>query len=155
VGAVCCRKVSDSWFPASVWLEELLLEGTAGLPESIPQYPGDPSALLSLYLRQGMLLDASRVACAMLDPKIAGSNDCGLPEKGEICFIPHKKMDVLWNLFERALSNEGIDRAAKGRLRHAQALLVGGLEKHFERMKIGEAGIRSNRTLNRTHFFQC
>ncbi|CAB9514029.1 expressed unknown protein [Seminavis robusta] len=130
------------------WLEGLLISGTA-------LFPGDPSALLSLYLRRGMVLEACSVACAMLDSQKekAATQGTGLPEKGDIYFLPHKKIDILWNLLEIALRKEGIDPSTKSKVIQGQQTLCKGLEEHFERIQRSELGLRSMRTLNSPGFF--
>ena len=70
-----------------------------------------------------------------------------LPEKGDIDFVPYAKIDVLWNLIDKALSDPTVSAREKGKLKESRKTMETSLEKHFELMKISEAGMRSARAL--------
>jgi len=143
------------------WLEQLLLGNlteTGGLFGGRPKpgcsrlYNGDPSALLSLYTRQGMLLEA----CNVVSTVLSANHDFKsreerapnrLPEKGDIDFVPYNKIDILWNLMEKTIAVGNLNSDEERALRNAQSMVKLALEKHFALLKVSEMGIRSARSL--------
>jgi hypothetical protein len=143
------------------WLEAFLLYGKEKMDvpglfarrraRGIDGYMGDPSFLLSLYTHHGMLEEACRVVCAVL----AGPDDSfreyvaqnRLPEKGEIDFVPYKKIDLLWNLIDRVLQKGMLSNVESRRLSDARLQMEKAVEKHFQLLEISEMGIRSARAL--------
>jgi hypothetical protein len=150
------------------WLERLLMGSDApsanisnGLFARRPTlgsniYLGDPSALLTLYIKHGRLAEACDLVTSILtgvnqqqrgsesrDAKAASR----LPEKGDIDFVPYSKIDVLWHLIEVSLGKGGCDKSEASRIRESQDTMEAALEKHFALMKISEMGMRSARTL--------
>ena len=70
-----------------------------------------------------------------------------LPEKGDIDFVPYRKIDILWNLIDFALSNHKVDASEGKLITLARDKMEAALEKHFALMKISELGMRSARAL--------
>ena len=114
---------------------------------------GDPSAVLSLYMRRGLYTSACRVVSAILmghgDGTQARENraPARLPEKGDIDFVPYDKIDVLWCLVEEALNYVRVDQTTKRMLQEARDTMETAIEKHFGLMKISDLGSRSARAL--------
>jgi hypothetical protein len=116
-------------------------------------YLGDPSALLALYSKQGLLAEA----CTVVTSTLTGVDGEGktrearvasrLPEKGDIDFLPYKSIDMLWNLVDILISKRVLGASEERRVRAARDLMEAALEKHFALAKISEAGMRSARTL--------
>jgi hypothetical protein len=151
------------------WLERLLTgadlctaDQSIGLFARRPKpglvvYSGDPSALVSLYTKRGMLGEACEVIASTLsgfDGHQSGSGSresrapSRLPEKGDIDFVPYQKIDVLWNLIELALSKGAVEKAEANRMRDSREKMELALEKHFSLMNISEMGMRSARALS-------
>jgi hypothetical protein len=131
-------------------LESLLL----GPPKSRGLFAGktgNPSALILVYIRWGMLLEASTVVTSTLlgngfdRKKVAASR---LPEKGNIDFVPYKIIDLLWDLMGKEIANPNIDSDTRKNLHLARIRIEQVLTEHFELMKISEAGLHSARVLN-------
>lgn len=146
------------------WLEQLMmgnptdsvspggLFGGRPKPGCARVYLGDPSALLTLYTRQGMLLEACNVVTTvLLSDQGAKSREerapSRLPEKGDIDFVPYKKIDILWSLIEKTISAGYVEDSTKSELRQAQDSVAQALERHFALLQISEVGIRSARIL--------
>lgn len=151
------------------WLERLLmgdeeifgLDTSNGLfarrskKEGSRIYLGDPSALVSLYTKYGLLKEACQVVTAILvglDGAEARRAKAPhrLPEKGDIDFVPYHKIDILWNLIENALELGELDEMTEKDLLKAQGEMKQALHDHFELVKLTEAGLLSARRLGRT-----
>ena len=146
------------------WLDQLMmgnpidsvspggLFGGRPKPGCARVYLGDPSALLTLYTRQGMLLEACNVVTTVLSSDQGGKSreeraPSRLPEKGDIDFVPYKKIDILWSLIEKTISTGNVEESTKSELRRAQDSVVQALERHFGLLQVSEVGIRSARIL--------
>jgi hypothetical protein len=148
------------------WLERLLMGAdvssssqSSGLFSRRPKpgscvYLGDPSALVSLYTKRGMFVEACNIVTATLsgvEGYEGGSRESRaasrLPEEGEIDFVPYQTIDLLWNLIELVLSKRVIGRSEKKSISGARGKMKAALEKHFALMKISEVGMRSARAL--------
>jgi len=144
------------------WLELLMvgddaasaggLFGRRPKPGCSRVYLGDPSALMTLYTRQGMLLEAVSVAISVLTVSASRHEKptSRLPENGNIDFVPYKKIDILWNLLERVVNDKDVTKEVIAQLRSAQDKLTDALQTHFSLMKMSELGIRSARALGRS-----
>ena len=75
-----------------------------------------------------------------------------LPEKGDIRFVPYKKIDVLYDLMERTLRQPGVEKELQVQLRTSQQKLVTALKQHFDEIKRDEMGLRSARVVVRSAF---
>lgn len=148
------------------WLERVLIGADEGSPSlsgglfarrsksGSSVYLGDPSALLTLYTKRGMFVEACNIVTVTLSG--LGSQENGsresrassrLPEKGDIDFVPYRKIDILWNLIDFALSNHKVDASEGKLITLARDKMEAALEKHFALMKISELGMRSARAL--------
>jgi hypothetical protein len=151
-----------------VWLERLLLgvpalSYAAGLFSKGPNgdttaYSGDPTGLLGLLVKWGRYAEACDVVSGMLTGSLLDGDGmlsresrapARLPEKGDIDFVPYDKIDVLWNLIDRACSDYLIDSAEKKKLQESRDEMEKALEKHFKLTGISEQGARSARALSR------
>lgn len=144
------------------WLSIVILgasqNSTTGLfaPRQTPggkNYLGDPSALLSLYIKRGMLAEACNTVSQVLSVRQGGGQvqydkaASRLPEKGDIDFVPYDSIDFLWNLIEIALSKHVLAPAEIKQLMEARSRMEKSIEKHFALMQISEMGMRSARAL--------
>ena len=140
------------------WLDHLLVHGCgnssdSGLFAKRPSagasvYLGDPSALLSLYMKRGMYIDACRVVSSVLDASGRESKaPSRLPEKGDMDFVPYNKIDLLWNLIEVTLADGVLDKAQGDAIVEAREQMEQSLERHFELLNISEMGLKSARAL--------
>ena len=152
---------SDVSLPA--WLENLLLGIGGKQPNGLfakrpvsdsSGYLGNPSALLSLYMKQGMFIEACNVVTGTLlghdgsDTDSRQSNASSrLPEKGEVDFVPYTKIDLLWNFIEVVLSKPEVDKVERLKVREARDQMESALQKHFVLLKISEMGMKSARAL--------
>ena len=141
------------------WLEQLAVFGTnhADLPglfarrraPGVEGFLGDPACLLNLYTARGMYKEACRVVSTVL----AGPNNdyreskapSRLPERGEIDFLPHNKIDILWNLIQLAV-NKG--RADAPEILQARSQMEESLTKYFDLLQISDMGAQSARALS-------
>jgi len=132
------------------WLETLLLSPPNGRGLFTAK-TGNPCALILIYIRWGMLLEAAAVASSTLfgngidRKKLAPSR---LPEKGDIDFVPYKIIDLLWDLIDKEIADPNTDDDSKENFRRARTQMERALTEHFELMKISEAGLHSARVLN-------
>lgn len=157
-------------FQIPLWLSNLLMgddvsdPSVSGLFARRPEpgsrvYLGDPSALLTLYMKRGMFLEACHVVSSILNGRDGMATrkekaPSRLPEKGDIDFVPYKKIDILWNLIEKYLSKEELGSEMRQLLNDAQKELTSALEQHFAMMKVSEMGVRSARTLGQQSFMK-
>jgi hypothetical protein len=145
-----------------IWLERLLIGADAqssenGLFAPRPSagsgtFLGAPSALLTMYIERGMLLDACCVVISVL--KGFGRTDSRaskapnrLPEVGDIDFVPYQNIDLLWNVIEIAISKGVYNKEEKAEILQCRGQMEEALKKHFEYMRISEMGMRSARLL--------
>jgi hypothetical protein len=156
--AFLSTEIGPAQLPA--WLEYFLTYGNADIErpglfakrstKDDSVYLGDPSALLSLYMNRGMFIEACKLVSAVL----SGCGSWGrrtkassrLPEKGDIDYVPYRKIDLLWN----AIELEVIPNAQSvylADLLAARSDMERALEKHFELLNISEIGLVSARTL--------
>ena len=156
---------SGASFP--LWLERLLLgvhtesAGTKSClfahhaSSSDGRYSGDPSGLVSLYMKRGLYSKACIIVSALLTGTLDGNGDksremrapARLPEKGDIDFVPYAKIDTLWGLIDHVLSKPATSVSEKKKLEESRKEMEAALEKHFELMKISEQGMQSARAL--------
>ena len=151
------------------WLERTLMGADApvskvsnGLFARRPErgsstYLGDPSALVTLYTKQGMFAEACDVVTSILsgiNRYEAGSElredqaPSRLPELGAVDFVPYKKIDILWQLIEMAC-NKGVGKKTElDRVISSRNKMEVALEKHFSMMRVSEMGMRSARALH-------
>jgi hypothetical protein len=145
------------------WLENLLLGVEAsnhydGLFVKRPvlgssAYSGNPSALVTLYMKHGMFVEACNIVTWTLS---GGACPCGtredkassrLPEKGEVDFVPYQTIDLLWNVIEVVLSK--VKNGLAQETRDSRDRMEAALEKHFALLQISEMGIKSARALKK------
>ncbi|GAX19399.1 hypothetical protein FisN_4Lh379 [Fistulifera solaris] len=142
------------------WLEYFLTYGNADIErpglfakrstKDDSLYSGDPNALLSLYMKRGMFIEACRLVSSVL----SGSGSWGrqtkassrLPERGDIDYVPHRKIDLLWNSIELEVGANA-QSVFLADLLAARSDMERALEKHFELLNISESGLVSARTL--------
>jgi hypothetical protein len=72
-----------------------------------------------------------------------------LPEKGDMDFLPYRKIDILWEMIEIILKKKRVSLGEMRELRFARNKMEESLEMHFELMKISEMGASSARALSR------
>jgi hypothetical protein len=144
------------------WLEYFLTYGNADIERpglfakrsnsDDSLYSGDPNALLSLYMKRGMFIEA----CKLVSSVLSGSGSWGrqtkasfrLPEKGDIDYVPYRKIDLLWNAIELEVkANANAESVFLADLLAARSKMERALEKHFELLNISESGLVSARTL--------
>merc|ERR1712113_1027284 len=110
---------------------------------------GNPSALLTLYTRRGMFLEACNVVTVILgDNERATKAASRLPEKGSIDYVPYSSIDLIWNLIEIARSKGVYSTNEERRILKSRGDMEHAIQKHFEYMKVSEMGMRSARMLN-------
>ena len=146
------------------WLDHFLVNGGGGNTSEVGlfarrptsdtsnAYPGDPSALLSLYTKRGMYLEACRLVTLVLTGINSSDREKNapfrLPEKGNVDFVPYNKIDLLWNLIQDAVENEVLKKNEADEVLSARDRMEKALEKHFELLKISEMGLMSARALS-------
>ena len=111
------------------------------------------SALCTLYMHHGRYV----AACNLVTRVLTGGDDeanarkglsvSRVPEQGNIDFVPYNKIDLLWDLVERALRQGSIDESTKSQLRVSRMKMEDALKLHFSLLKISEEGLRSARAL--------
>eukprot|EP00934_Nitzschia_sp_Nitz4_P008670 Nitzschia sp. Nitz4//scaffold196_size54656//32361//37667//NITZ4_006643-RA/size54656-processed-gene-0.53-mRNA-1//1//CDS//3329540438//8660//frame0 len=146
------------------WLERFLLGADVasenGLFAVRPQvagglqgYSGNPTALFALYVRYGMFTEACDVVSFILEHTKSGERSPSeravsrLPEKGEIDYVPYKKIDELWSLIAVVLKKGVLGTTEEKRVTGARDRMKVALEGHFSRLKVSESGLRSARAL--------
>jgi hypothetical protein len=122
------------------------------------RYLGDPAALLTIYMKWGMYVAACNVVSSVLSGKSAEETGFSsrqsrapsrLPEKGDMDFLPYRKIDILWEMIEIILKKKRVSLGEMRELRFARNKMEESLEMHFELMKISEMGASSARALSR------
>ena len=126
---------------------------------------GNPTDLIRLYMKYGMLSNACKVVHDILEGGSSSSSGSGssireelatkrLPEKGCIDFVPYAVIDQLWNMIETYVqsTSSGIiiseaDVVKKESLLKDRNAMEHAIEKHLELMKISEMGLLSARAL--------
>jgi hypothetical protein len=161
--------IDPSGVSLPLWLERLLLgvqDKSAGAKpglfahhacSSSGIYSGDPSGLVSLYMKRGLYSKACSIVSALLTGMNDGNDDksremrapARLPEKGDIDFVPYAKIDTLWGLIDHVLSNPATTESEKKELEESRKAMERALEKHFQLMKISEQGMQSARALTK------
>lgn len=147
------------------WLEAILMGAGTVSPNGLfaprprsgaaQTFLGDPTALLNLYAKHGMLAEACTVVSSTLlavhgdDENIESRAVSRLPEKGDIDFLPYKSVDMLWNLVGIVLSKRVLGAAEEKKVRVARDTMGAALEKYFASLKISETGMRSARALRK------
>lgn len=129
------------------WLRSILIgkDRSHGL---FSKKTGDPTALLNLYMKYGLFVDACELISEVLtDNARIKSSTARLPENGDIDFIPYETIDRLWNSMNTYMNLPSTGSIEKNGVRDAMVLLENALKKHFELMQISETGILSARTL--------
>ena len=151
------------------WLERTLMGADAPLSKASnglfarrPEkgssaYLGDPSALVTLYTKQGMYAEACDVVTKILsgiNRHEAGSelreNQAAsrLPERGDVDYVPYKKIDILWHLIDMVQKRNAGKKSELDRIVSSRNKMEVALEKHFTMMKVSELGMRSARALH-------
>lgn len=158
------------------WLSDLLMKGKgkqgkgkssgdgdcSGLFANPPQKTGlssDPSSLLRLFIKKGLLVQACDLVRSVLmyydnsGTKRKSEAHKRLPEKGHIDFVPYASIDMLHDIIDLALRGEvpglKVDAIATEKLTLARDRMVKALEFHFELLKASERGVQSARALAR------
>jgi RNA binding exosome subunit len=162
---LACEVASEMLSPHRVhtqlplWLEELLLTGTnkCDLPglfsrrrkPGVDGYLGNPTVLLTVYIKRGMVKDACRVVTRIFNDfnsnrgHLAASR---LPESGEIDYIPFDKIKLLWSLVDIRLGKVHL-LTARRELESARMEMKASLDEYFRLSKITEMGQQSARSL--------
>lgn len=136
------------------WLENLVLG--SDLPESSGKfarktnpkeaaYSGNPQALLSLYTKQGMFIDACKLVSKILTVESPATSR--LPESGDIDYVPYDNIDFLWNLIDVMLSTGEIPASAEEEILSARDEMEKALKRHFSLLHISDMGLKSARAL--------
>lgn len=148
--------LSDAQLPC--WLDNHL----AGTCDQAPGLFGntfkgksraDASALCTMYMQYGRYVDACNLVTRVLTCGETEGNTrkalsfSRVPEKGDIDFVPYKKIDLLWDLVDRALRQGSIDESTKSKLRVSRLKMEEALKLHFTLLKISEEGLKSARAL--------
>ena len=145
------------------WLSSLLTVGQEG-PTDSPglfakrnkagqnSFMGDPAALLEIYMLSGAYhLACELVSSVLTIPDRTKTAASRLPEKGFVEFIPYNKVDMLYNLIDAALAKEDTgslpDAHMRDKVRASRDNMVTALEKHFDLLRLSEAGMGSARAL--------
>ena len=130
-----------------MWLRSILIgkDGNNGL---FAKKTGDPTALLNLYMKYGLFVDACELISEILtDNARIKSSTARLPENGDIDFVPYETIDRLWNSMNTYMNLSSTGDVEKLSVSNALVLLENSLKKHFELMQISDAGMLSARTL--------
>ena len=137
-----------------LWLTNLLLKSNSindGLFASKQSSfanatASDPSALLSLYIKRGLYVEACEVVSGTLLGNARRRQEASsrLPEKGNIDYVPYPTIDILWHFIQEQIdSGNDTDHT----LLQARNRMERSLEEHFELMKLSEQGMHSARVL--------
>ncbi|CAJ1942944.1 unnamed protein product [Cylindrotheca closterium] len=151
-GGTLSQQIEGARLPS--WLESLILGSEIAAPSGkfaprpSPEdtaYPGNPQALLSLYTKLGMFVQA----CKLVSKVLSGQSEATsrLPETGNIDYVPYENIDLLWNLIDVMLSSGEIPVAAEKEILAARDEMEKSLERHFNLLRIGEMGLKSARAL--------
>jgi hypothetical protein len=136
------------------WLEKLLLGSDIATSngkfarKTNPKeavYQGNPQALLSLYTKQGMFVDACNLVSKILSDQSTATSR--LPESGDIDYVPYGRIDFLWNLIDVMVSSGEIPASAEQEVLSARDEMEKSLERHFSLLHISEMGLKSARAL--------
>jgi hypothetical protein len=146
-----------------VWLERLLVgadvvlsKSGAFAPRPVPgcqKYRGNPQALLALYIREGLFLEACNLVTAVLEKqctRVQSARDAPmrLPTKGDIDYVPQKSIDVLYNLIEITTVDKNLNIIQeREKLTTAREKMLRTLQKYVDVLKDEGLGILSARTL--------
>lgn len=145
-------------FKLPSWLENLLLGTGVSSPSGLfakraqhGAYSGNASALLTLYMKRGMFVEACNLVTLTLTDHHSGLREAGaasrLPEKGDIDYVPYQTIDLLWNLIEVVLSKQRFSLVKSKQVRDCRDQMEFALEKHFALLNISEMGLKSARAL--------
>ena len=131
------------------WLTDLL-EGTspnAGLFAShMSSSKSNPHALLKLYTRVGLLVNACKLVTKILgDTASTEKLICTPPEKGGICYVPIDDIDLLWNICDVALKMETSKRTKS--LNFAREEMGEAITKHLRSMGTKDSAVLSARAI--------
>lgn len=130
-----------------LWLRNLLI-GNDRKTGLFAKKSGDPTALLNLYMKYGLLVDACHLVSEVLtDHSRIKSSTVRLPENGDIDFVPYETIDRLWNLMNAYVNLPSTGVVEKQLVDDARIVLEAALKKHFELMRISETGMLSARKL--------
>eukprot|EP00980_Cylindrotheca_fusiformis_P012574 scaffold3084_cov144-Cylindrotheca_fusiformis.AAC.22 len=141
------------------WLENFLLGTEVSSPcglfakreSGFGVYSGNPSALLTLYMKHGMIAEACNVVTSSLSDHHSGSRElgapCRLPEKGDIDFVPYQTIDLLFNLIDILLEKRRFSGLKEKEISDCRDQMKSALEKHFNLLNTSEMGLKSARTL--------
>eukprot|EP00554_Chaetoceros_debilis_P004514 CAMPEP_0194080240 /NCGR_PEP_ID=MMETSP0149-20130528/6289_1 /TAXON_ID=122233 /ORGANISM="Chaetoceros debilis, Strain MM31A-1" /LENGTH=2026 /DNA_ID=CAMNT_0038761911 /DNA_START=189 /DNA_END=6269 /DNA_ORIENTATION=- len=134
-----------------IWLQDLVIgqRGADGLFAN--NGVGNPTALLNLFIRNGLYVDA----CQLVSEVILGDKNkdrdraatSRLPELGNIDYVPYDVIDRLWNVIETHLRTSGGHSLLDQKLLNARQSVETALEKHFNLMQLSEMGMLSARAL--------
>jgi len=136
------------------WLENLILGSGIAAPSGKfarrpnPEetaYPGNPQALLSLYTKRGMFVEACNLVSKILSGQSAATSR--LPETGDIDYVPYDKIDLLWNLIDVMVSKGEIPVSAQKDILAARDEMEKSLDQHFRLLHVSEMGLKSARAL--------
>merc|ERR1719354_53644 len=142
--------LDDSRALLPVWLTNIILgKSKSGCDGLFATNGGNPTALLNLYIRNGLYVEACNVISDILRGGEGGRENAAtsrLPERGNIDFVPYEAIDNLWNLIESYCQGSA-NPDQKARILNARFIMQNAIEKHFKLMQISEQGLLSARAL--------
>ena len=142
--------LDDSRALLPVWLTNIILgKSESGSDGLFATNGGNPTALLNLYIRNGLYVEACNVISDILRGGEGGRENAAtsrLPERGNIDFVPYEAIDNLWNLIESYCQGSA-NPDQKARILNARFIMQNAIEKHFKLMQISEQGLLSARAL--------
>ncbi len=133
------------------WLKDLIIgSGASGNDGLFAKNGGNPAALLNLYIKSGLYIEACDLVIIILlgdECERQNAATSRLPERGNIDFVPYETIDNLWNLIETCLEST-LSSIQMGKLLKSRDAMESALERHFKLMQVSEQGMLSARALS-------